>query len=72
MRGEYDEKDRAGHRVLDMRHCVDKLLDIRVLADNSKLSDFSDFWGPDYKKKKPYSEDTLEPRRLQEVKDHTL
>ena len=32
----------------DMKHCVRKLKDIRLL----KLSDFSDFWVDDYMKKK--------------------
>ena len=35
--------------MLDMKHCVRKLKDIRLL----KLSDFSDFWADDYMKKKP-------------------
>ena len=47
-----DFKER-GQRVLDMRHCVRKLKDIRLLAANYKLSDFSDFWADDYMKKKP-------------------
>ena len=47
-----DFKER-GQRVLDMKHCVRKLKDIRLLAANYKLSDFSDFWADDYMKKKP-------------------
>ncbi len=47
-----DFKER-GQRVIDMRHCVRKLKDIRLLAANYKLSDFSDFWADDYMKKKP-------------------
>ena len=34
--------------MLDMKHCVRKLKDIRLL----KLSDFSDFWADNYMKKK--------------------
>jgi hypothetical protein len=47
-----DFKER-GQRVLDMKHCVRKQKDIRLLAANYKLSDFSDFWAYAYMKKKP-------------------
>jgi hypothetical protein len=42
-----DFKER-GQRVLDMKHCVRKLKDIRLLAAYYKLSDFSDFWAYAY------------------------
>jgi hypothetical protein len=47
--GDFKEREQ---RVLDMKHCVRKLKDIRLLAANYKLSDFSDFWADDYMKKK--------------------
>jgi hypothetical protein len=43
----------AEKSVMDMQYCVANLSELRTLAGRNHLSNFSDFWAPDYKDTMP-------------------
>ncbi len=50
--------------VIDMRFCIDNLSSLRIEATNHSLTDYSDYWAPDFPKTIPNKPNTFVPTRL--------
>jgi hypothetical protein len=50
--------------VIDMRFCIDNLASLRIEAADHSLTDFSDYWAPDFPKTTPNKPNTFVPNHL--------
>jgi hypothetical protein len=50
--------------VIDMRFCIDNLASLRIEGADHSLTDFSDYWAPDFPKTTPNRPNTFVPNHL--------
>ncbi len=50
--------------VIDIRFCIDNLASLRIEAVDHSLTDFSDYWAPDFPKTNPNKPNTFVPNHL--------